>query len=133
MIIAVIGNENSGKSTWIRRLSTGELLKDKTELKCKMTVDNNLYIEVDYKTSNLSDYDGLIIFEDNTDLNLYKQFRTLLPTVVVISRSDLQVNSHLSKSLSRNWCTLKAADDMFFEISSFSNYNFDKPTLRFNC
>jgi GTPase SAR1 family protein len=127
--IVVCGVSGGGKSTWIERVSSGHFNANHGTEQLNMKMKGCEFIEEDYNVN--TECDGVIVF-DNHDLDYYMNMRNVdKKVVVVISKCDV-ICPEMTKSTGIAWHKYKKqGNHLIFEMSSLSNYNFDKPINAF--
>lgn len=130
--IAVCGVKGAGKSTWLKRMGTGEFSGDRIGERCWCPYGSDLFTETDM--DDLGKFDGIVIF-DNNDFELYSGdiIQKNLPTVVVLSFCDIKDRypEKVMRELSMKWGAVKRNEDRLCIISSRSNYDLERPCMFF--
>lgn len=142
-VIAIIGADQSGKSTWVNRFTTGQFKSewkhDKIQPVSKIPFKTNhgLFelICIEYLTTDqIPDVDGIVLMfnvthsHNNLDLlcTWRKNTEHNCPTVLVGTAVD-----HPDRNIMPKYINNKSdiQDLRYYDISSKSYYNYDKPFL----
>ena len=128
MNVLLTGPNNSGKSAFIYRMYTGQFYEEKKESKIhklSFNTTNGVYKMnvIDGNIDDLSNIQGIIYMFDSTSENiegLDEKFKGI-PLVVCANKID-----KCRKLLSNKFIN-KFPDVDKYEVSSKTNYNYDKP------
>lgn len=147
MRILIIGDAGVGKTTWLKRLTTGDFIKQYNHTQqstYKTNIINNTEIECielggQYKLQHekIPDIDGIVIMFDKGSklsflsvMNYYRYCQTHYPNKkIVLCGNKAELDSKVSYLNIQN--TMELFNCSYYDISAKSCYNFDKPLLFF--
>ena len=144
--IVIAGDKQVGKTTYIKRLATGEFQKNYTPTDGTIITPLSFNSTVGKVTFHVYDggypatVHGAIIMCDLTNVDSFKHLihhyhwiRSmfgLVPVILCGSKTDLKDRKVSSRRISQMiHDTHKSCNFIYFDISSKTNYNFEKPFL----